>query len=228
MDLQHLTPRKKEEFLLDLSSKEEPGTLFDGFNILTWACWEKLQRVLRVLLKDQGADPNIKNIDGTTALTWAPAAEYTKLLIVYGARVHFEEPNDREYSVHYASKNGRRDQVELLMSRGEGRRFIEFFNEFGETPLSLAANRGHIDVVKYLLELGADPNAFDQNIVCNTVLQNAISGGNETIVTLLLEKGSRVETHGFNPTPWDMASHQRLSDELLSRLVNCEINPVRP
>ena len=164
LNLKYLTPRQKEKFLLDLAVKEEPNTLIEGgFNLLTWACWESLQRVIRILLTDHKADPNIRNTDGTTALTWAPCAETTKLLLQYGASVPFEEPNDREYSLHYSARAGRRDQLQLLLMEGDGFNYLESFNEFGETPLSIAANRGHLDVVEYLLRIGANPNAFDEN-----------------------------------------------------------------
>ncbi|XP_071482918.1 ankyrin repeat and KH domain-containing protein mask-like, partial [Diadema antillarum] len=64
------------------------------------------------------------------------------------------------------------------------------------TPLMEAASAGHVDLVKLLLEYGADTNA--QSSAGNTPLMYACNGGHEEIVKLLLDQGANIEDHNEN------------------------------
>jgi ankyrin repeat protein len=61
-------------------------------------------------------------------------------------------------------------------------------NQNGWTPLNTAANNGHIDVMKLLLENGADVTVANQNGW--TPLNSAAGNGHFNVVMLLLEKGA--------------------------------------
>ncbi len=57
----------------------------------------------------------------------------------------------------------------------------------GRSPLMMACLRGHHDVVAWLLDRGASPNATDTNH--RTALYNAASYGFTEVVALLLDAG---------------------------------------
>lgn len=60
-------------------------------------------------------------------------------------------------------------------------------------PLKNAAARGHIEIIKLLLEYGADPNLPEEGIAPNGhALYAAVSNGHIDIVKLLLEHGAYV------------------------------------
>ena len=70
----------------------------------------------------------------------------------------------------------------------------------GWTALILASTEGHCDVVKALLENGADVNAKD--VVNNTALMCASMNGHTDAVKLLLANGANVndqDQYGFTP-----------------------------
>ena len=58
----------------------------------------------------------------------------------------------------------------------------------GRTLLSIACGGGSIEIVKYLLENGHDPND-DPDFICSP-LHSAAAGGHLEVVSLLLEKGA--------------------------------------
>ena len=70
----------------------------------------------------------------------------------------------------------------------------------GWTALMLAATEGHCDVVKALVENGADVNAKD--VISNTALMSASMNGHTDAVKLLLASGANVndkDYYGFTP-----------------------------
>jgi len=119
---------------------------------------------LRRLLAS-GADPNIRNEAGATALMWAvDDLEKTQLLVEHGADVN-------------ASSND------------------------GRTPLLIATIRaGSTDVVKLLLDHGADPSrSATSNNGNRTPLSEAASTGDEALLRILIERGADFKSAGLLP-----------------------------
>jgi len=67
---------------------------------------------------------------------------------------------------------------------------IEKKAKYGWRPLHFAANNGHVDVVRFLLEKGANVNAQDHR--GRTPLHLAALDGHVDVVRFLLEKGANV------------------------------------
>ncbi|MGK7951466.1 MAG: sigma-70 family RNA polymerase sigma factor [Xenococcaceae cyanobacterium] len=72
------------------------------------------------------------------------------------------------------------------------------------TPLHLAAHRGYLDIVKLLIDAGADVNAEEGNYSKSNPLHWAAKEGNLQVVKLLVESGAKlnVKDNWFNLTPF--------------------------
>jgi uncharacterized protein len=138
-------------------------------------------------LLDAGADPNflINNTprnrmrEGSPRITYATVIhraafagdlELVKLLLQYGANPHVLS-SDRETTLMAACGNGfilgfhrtkpsaeRLETIKLLLQLGED---INAADNYGITPLMMAANFGDVPIVKYLIDQGADLGAHD-------------------------------------------------------------------
>ena len=93
------------------------------------------------------------------------------------------------------------DKLEDLKAMVEkDKSLVNFRLDNEETPMTAAAYKGYIDMVKYLLSMGADINGV--NKWNNNALLNAAQTGNVELGKLLIEKGANLEAIGpYHQTP---------------------------
>lgn len=78
--------------------------------------------------------------------------------------------------------------------------------------LALAAQHGHVDIVRLLLDAGEDPNRYNPegNHAHSTPLHQAVAAGRESVVRLLVERGARLDIRDtvYQGTPLGWAMHE--------------------
>lgn len=85
---------------------------------------------------------------------------------------------------------------------------INSYSNDGFTPLGLASFFGHIELVKLLLDQGADPNIAANNSFKVTPLHSACAISNYDIAKILIEKGANVNAKQIQGvTPLHSAAH---------------------
>ncbi|UPK99028.1 hypothetical protein LCI18_009963 [Fusarium solani-melongenae] len=100
--------------------------------------------------------------------------------------------------LHLAAYLGNTAWAKWLLS--EHARLISRKDNYGLTPLSWAASRGHRDMVEFLLDHGARVNVKDRTRL--TALHIAVTGQHKSIVCMLLDRGARLQDwseHGDTP-----------------------------
>jgi ankyrin repeat protein len=151
-------------------------------------------------LLPQHIDPNIPDVDGSTALHWASRwdnLETANALIRGGANVK----TANRYGVtplSLACINGSAPMIELLLKAGADPNTTL---PEGETALMTAARTGKLDAVKSLLSHGADIN-FKESRRGQTALMWAAAEGNAEAVAELIERGADMHAStkgGFTP-----------------------------
>jgi ankyrin repeat protein len=171
------------------------------------------------LLLDHGADVGARTKSGFTALdgaaSWPDNAAIVSLLLDRGAdpktKVEtFGLAADVFTPVMAAAMRGDVEALKSLLDRGADVNVQG--GDFGRTALLMATTTGRDDVVKLLLEKGANPSAKDQ--LGNTVLRWAKKQGDSSIVKLL-EKVSGEEP----PTPEEGEELPRLHQKVTAASV---------
>jgi len=109
---------------------------------------------------DAGTDPNGEWLQAPPMATWLP--------------------------VYLAAEAGRADMLAALVAEGAE---IDRRDRNGDRPLDWAARYGETDIVRLLLDAGADVNAVDAERG-NVALVNALSGGHIDTARLLLARGA--------------------------------------
>jgi ankyrin repeat protein len=145
---------------------------------------------------NSGISPEVQPTGTETPLISAARhgkTEVVKLLIKRGA---FLENRDGfgMTALGYAARRGHLDIVKILV--GAGSYFDTPDLKYKLTPLMLASYEGREEVVRFLLDAGANPNLLNNDR--GTALMNAAFSGNATVVGLLLAKGVNVNIQTSN------------------------------
>ncbi|XP_063913940.1 uncharacterized protein LOC135130477 isoform X2 [Zophobas morio] len=135
-----------------------------------------------VYLIENGADVNVKNVNGDVPLCFAANSGYldiVKLLMEHGAEL--DVPNHHGTTGLYAAAaNGHLKTVEFLYENGAN---VNVVDADGDTPLHDAAHNGHLSVVQYLVLHRANTSIRNKNK--KTALDLAVDQGNQDVVDFL-------------------------------------------
>ena len=191
-----------------------------GETVLMTAARSGNANVVEQLLA-QGADPNMSAARGQTALMWAAAqghSDAVEVLLAYDADVHarsdvwrelhktdLAQASHRDYQIWiqqggntplmFAVRAGDLASAEMIVAAGAD---VNVESAYGVDATAFAAHSNHADVVEFLLENGANPNASNGGY---TALHAAILRGNEHAVRTLLAHGADANSPLLAPSP---------------------------
>lgn len=182
------------EFKIDINKFDS-----ENLSILQRAIWHKKYKCVKLLLEN-GANPNATKMGRYTPIQEVRCLPKCKniveILLQYGADPNFH--NERDWTiVHKAIEYGDKETLELLCEYG-----ANLNCGIGPAPLSYAIEKGHLDLVPFLLEKNADPNITGKNRaplwwICD------IKDHNEKlkIIKLLLENKADINLIDGTSTP---------------------------
>jgi len=197
----------------------------EGKTLLYHAALHGKNETVKHLL-DGGADPNTPDEKGFTPLYWAAASghrDIAKLLLDKGADPNAKTKTDGLTPLHAAANHlkglskhaGCLEVVKLLIAKGADPNAKA---KHDETPLHIAAQRGHKDIAELLLAAKADPNARAE-LYGETPLHRAAVYDQRDVAELLLAHGADINAKDKHErTPLVRAKHMR-HQELAAFLV---------
>ncbi|KAF5930339.1 hypothetical protein HYC85_031212 [Camellia sinensis] len=170
-----------KRFLQELGLKQEKFTVhcdnnFSGCLILTGNSYFVLALI------DAGADINHRDSNGQSVMSLAVQSgniDSVQVLIEYG----FVIDHSIDRFLHDAAVIDRADLTELLFL-GFADIDVNSIDSQGRTALHVAAIHGHVEVLRFLVSMGGDPDAVDYNRW--TLLHYAASEGHHEAVEFLL------------------------------------------
>ncbi|KAL4369673.1 hypothetical protein GQ457_05G019800 [Hibiscus cannabinus] len=191
------------------------------------------------MLVESGADKNAKSNDGRTAVYRAVAhgnRRMVEMLIEMDADPTISD--DRGCSAFDIARDKGQEEMVEIMERGKDvltaarcgdRRRLQFLlknggcmnfrDQYGLTPLHVAAIKGHKDVVLVLVGMGLDLERQDNE--GHTALHLAVEGGDLDVVEILIGKGANANAKTkTGVTPLYMAKimgYHHISQLLLTR-----------
>nr|MDO8110325.1 ankyrin repeat domain-containing protein [Candidatus Sigynarchaeota archaeon] len=158
-----------------------------GNTALTWAADKGTSLDLVKMLLDRGARINPTDKEGSNAFFKLLSGgkekdnvDIARLLIDKGANL---EEKGYGGALYWAAFCGKRKIAELLIARGLDVNSRDYKGE--ETAVMGAMKQKHYDVVKVLLEHGADPDVKD--MWDGSLLRQAVAAGKKNLVKIILE-----------------------------------------
>jgi Ankyrin repeats (3 copies) len=152
----------------------------------------------------------------------------TELLLDYGAAIDGPVPDAKWGTpLHVALTFGKLEAARVLAKRGarvglaeaaglglleDAARLLPAVTpEARHQAMALAAQLGHADIVRLLLDSGEDPNRYNPegHHAHATPLHHAAAAGREAVVRLLVERGARLDVRDtlWHGTPLGWAEH---------------------
>lgn len=165
----------------------------DGLTPLMRAIERDCTDLARALIKHGASLDTRRDGNGPTALHVAVEMmneEIVALLLEKGADRWHEIPPDGLTPLLLAASVGYKPVLQIFVPNETD---VDAQNEAGRTALMVAAEKGNLEAVKWLLERGAYPRAYDDDGW--SALHNAAYVGNASLVRVLLDAGA---------VPWAM------------------------
>ncbi|XP_032148032.1 ankyrin repeat and SOCS box protein 3 isoform X1 [Sapajus apella] len=207
---------------------------FEGFCALHLAASQGHWKIVQILL-EAGADPNATTLEETTPLFLAVEngqIDVLRLLLRHGANVNGSHSMCGWNSLHQASFQENTEIIKLLLKKGANK---ECQDDFGITPLFVAAQYGKIESLSILISSGANVNC--QALDKATPLFIAAQEGHTKCVELLLSSGADPDLY-CNEDNWQLPvhaasqmGHSKILDLLVpltSRVCDTGLNKVSP
>lgn len=157
-----------------------------GNTALMDAVLHKQLKAVSALLA-RGAKTTVRNHWNQTALDLAKADGLEDIVQVILGRDHDDDEHCRRSALISAAKAGDRDTVERLIAEGadvEQRTPVAGSLDDDYTPLGMAAREGHFEIVRLLLEAGADPRRTVGLMQGTPIHEAAFFGHADVIVEL--------------------------------------------
>ncbi len=169
---------------------QEPGLIdasdADGSTPLMYAVLYLGPEEVKTLL-ERGADPNVANDAGATALIWGvDSLEKVRILLETGAEVDAKTAAGATALIAAARTPGSAPILRVLLDHGAD---VKAHTNRNSTALHSAAEAADIDGLTVLLDRGAEPNKLREDLPA-TVLGAAAVHGDAEPVRLLLERGA--------------------------------------
>jgi ankyrin repeat protein len=169
-----------------------------GTPLLHWVLGQSSDGWYASRLLELGADPMLRGLRGNTTSLMLAAGNtppyLLKTLLARGGDVHERDAKGRT-ALHYAVTAGRADNVTMLLARGADPNALDPTHD-SETPLMLIAGKGPPELVRALLDGGADVDARSKYGV--TAVMLAAGNGPPELVKMLLDRGANVHARNVN------------------------------
>ena len=128
---------------------------------------------------------------------------------------------NRVYSIIESARHGRLDIIQDILESNPLHP-IDERDIHGKTPFIYAAQNNHIDVLEFLVEEGADINAFDK--YGNNALGLAIGCGSFEAANYILGLGISANST-FNGQPVIHIAILAENIDMIEKLLDCEADP---
>lgn len=100
---------------------------------------------------------------------------------------NFNDDWYEQEKLHFAIRKGDLKEAQNLIDQGYD---INGFDMEGNTPLLYAASENNLDAVKFLLDLGADVNAHDEEKIAETPLGQVAQNCTYEMARTLIDAGA--------------------------------------